>query len=136
MGFGGSPIPTRWPRSRQARHNAPGPEFLEWPTMAGIGRRKGDTGLLLGLAQSQTGPDAARAAGIGERTATRRLADPDYDRRILELRSQMLQGAMGKVADAMSAAADTLRQLLTAEADTVKLGAARSLLELGAKLQD
>jgi hypothetical protein len=39
------------------------------------GRRKGDDALLLALASGQTIHDAARAADISERTATRRIAD-------------------------------------------------------------
>jgi hypothetical protein len=40
------------------------------------------------------------------------------------------------MADGMAAAAKTLRKLLKADADTVKLGAARSILELGNKLRE
>jgi hypothetical protein len=36
----------------------------------------------------------------------------------------------------MTAAAATLRKLLKAEAETVRLGAARALLELGTKLRE
>ena len=43
--------------------------------MAENGRRKGDDALVLALAGGQTIRGAARAAGIGERTATRRVAD-------------------------------------------------------------
>ena len=73
--------------------------------MAENGRRKGDDALLLALASGQT----VRAAGIGERTATRRVADPDFRRRVGELRAEMVgwgqsvrdlepyQDAVGKV---------------------------------------
>jgi hypothetical protein len=104
--------------------------------MAENGRRKGDAALLLALASGQTVRDAARIAGIGERTATRRLAEPDFRRRIAELRGEMVGRALGKMADGMTAAADTLRQLLTASSDTVKLGASRALLELAVKLRE
>src|SRR5262249_42718410 len=53
------------------------------------GRRRGDNALLLALASGQTVRDAARLAGIGERTATRRLADPAYRRRVAELRAEI-----------------------------------------------
>ncbi len=46
----------------------------------------------------------------------------------------MVQRALGHTVDGMVEAADTLRKLLNAGADTVKLGAARSILELGSKL--
>jgi hypothetical protein len=104
--------------------------------MAETGRRKGDGTLLLALAAGQTVRDAARTAGIGERTATRRLADPEFRRRVAELRAEMVSRALGQMADGMADAAGTLRNLLKAKADTVKLGAARALLELGVKLRE
>jgi hypothetical protein len=104
--------------------------------MAENGRGKGDTALQLALAAGQTVRDAARAAGIGERTAGRRLADPAFRRRVCELRAEMVQRALGKMADGMAEAADTLRQLLRAEGESVRLGAARSILELGNKLRE
>ena len=48
----------------------------------------------------------------------------------------MAQRALGKMSDGMAEAADTLRQLLKAEAESVRLGAARSILELGSKLRE
>jgi hypothetical protein len=99
-------------------------------------RKKGDTALLLGLASGQTVRDAARAAGIGERTATRRVADPDFRRRIAEMRAEMIGRALGQLADGMTEAASTLRGLLAAEGESVRLGAARSILELGHKLRE
>jgi hypothetical protein len=104
--------------------------------MADIGRRKGDAALLLALASGRTVRAAARAAGIGERTATRRLADPAFRRRVSELRAEMVERALGRAAWGMRAAADTLRQLLRAEKESVRLGAARALLELTVKLRE
>jgi len=104
--------------------------------MAENGRRKGDAALLLALAAGQTVRDAAAAAGIGERTATRRLADTAFRRRVAELRGEMVGRALGRMADGMSEAADVLRQLLAAESESVRLGACRALLELGVKLRE
>jgi hypothetical protein len=104
--------------------------------MAEIGRRKGDDALLLALATGETVRDAARSAGIGERTATRRVADPDFRRRITEIRAAMIGRALGRLADGMVEAADMLRRLLDAQSENVRLGAARTLLELGVKLRE
>jgi hypothetical protein len=104
--------------------------------MAEIGRRKGDVALLVALAGGRTVREAARAAGIGERTATRRLADPAFRRRLAELRAEMVEQALGRAAKAMSAAADTLRKLLQAQRESVRLGAARALLELTPRLRE
>jgi hypothetical protein len=92
--------------------------------------------LALALAAGQTLRDAAAAAGIAERTATRRMADPAFRRRVNELRGEMVQRSLGRMADGMSEAADVLRELLTADRESVRLGAARSLLELGVRLRE
>jgi hypothetical protein len=104
--------------------------------MADIGRRKGDSALLVALAGGRTVRAAARAAGIGERTARRRLADPAFRARVAEMRADMVERALGRAARGMSAAADTLRRLLRADKESVRLGAARALLELTVKLRE
>jgi hypothetical protein len=48
----------------------------------------------------------------------------------------MAQQAVGRMVEGMADAADTLRRLLASAADAIKLGAARSILELGAKLRE
>ncbi len=104
--------------------------------MAHNGRRNADEALAMAVAAGQTLRDAAAAVGIGERTATRRWADPVFRRQVAELRAEMVSQALGKMADGMTAAADTLRGLLTADSEAVKLGAARTILELGNKLRE
>jgi hypothetical protein len=107
-----------------------------WRTVAGNGRQNADEALALALASGQTLRLAAEAAGIGERTAARRWADAEFRRRVSVLRGDLVGRALGRMADGMSAAADVLRQLLAAESESVRLGAARSLLELGVKLRE
>jgi hypothetical protein len=104
--------------------------------MAGSGRRNADEALALALATGQTLRAAAEATGIGERTATRRTAEPGFRRRVNELRAEMTSRALGRMADGMADAADVLRKLLNADSESVRLGAARSLLELGVKLRE
>jgi hypothetical protein len=65
--------------------------------MAGNGRRKGDDALVLALASGQTVRDAACAAGVGERTATRRWADPDFRRRVARRRAELAARAAGRL---------------------------------------
>jgi hypothetical protein len=100
------------------------------------GRRNADEALALALATGQTLRAAAEATGIGERTATRRAAEPAFRRRVAELRGEMVPRALGRMADGMSDAAGALCRLLDAESESVRLGAARSLLELGVKLRE
>jgi len=95
--------------------------------LAEIGRRKGDDALLLALASGKSVRDAARSAGIGERAATRRMADPAFRRLVNDLRAEIVGRALGNLVDATTEAVDTLRKLLKAKANTVKLGASRAI---------
>ncbi len=101
------------------------------------GDAKGDdTVLLLALAGGASVADAARTAGVSSPTAYRRLAAPGFARQLAEARSQMISQAVGRLARDCSTAADTLAVLLRADSETVRLGAARSLLELALKLHE
>lgn len=105
--------------------------------MAHRGRQNADDALALALASGRTLRDAAAAAGVAERTATRRWADPAFRRRVAGLRADMVGRALGHLADGMSEAADVLRQLLAAGTPpAVRLGACRALLELGVRLRE
>jgi hypothetical protein len=104
--------------------------------MAENGRRKGDAELVLALAGGQTVRAAARLAGVGEHTATRRVTDPAFRRRVAALRAEMVARAAGHLADGMAEAAATVRWLLAAESEAVRLAAARTILEVGPKLRE
>jgi len=104
--------------------------------MAENGRRKRDDAFAVALAAGQTLRAAAAAVGIGERTATRRWADPAFRRRVTELRTEMTSRALGIITDGMTDAAFTLRKLLKAKSESVRLSACRALLELGVKLRE
>jgi hypothetical protein len=91
---------------------------------------------VLPLAGGLTVAAAARRAGVGERTAYRRLADAGFRARVTEARAAMVERAVGRAADGMAADAATLRSLLRSDKPSVQLGAARALLELGLKLRD
>lgn len=109
----------------------------DWHTVAHQGRQNADEAFALAVATGQTIRDAAQAVGISERTAARRWADPNFRRRVAELRGDLVQRSLGRMADGMSEAADVLRQLLAeGTPPAVRLGAARSLLELGVKLRE
>src|SRR5262245_41601872 len=104
------------------------------PAESGRQNRGGsrDLGLLVALARGDTVRDAAREAGIGERTAYRRMRDPEFRQRLSAVRADVLERATGRLADAGADAAETLKALLKAESESVRLGAARAILELGA----
>ena len=94
--------------------------------MAAIQR---DDALLLALASGQSVRDAARTAGVSERTAFRRVAAPDFRQAVGRARGELLARAVGRLADAATTAADTLTALLAAEAESVRLAAARAILD-------
>ena len=104
--------------------------------MAENGRQKGDDALLLALAGGRTVRDAATVAGIGERTVYRRLEDIYFRRRLHATRSELVGRAVGLLADASSEAVSTLKGLLSAQSESVRLGAARSILEIGNRLRE
>jgi hypothetical protein len=100
------------------------------------GRRNADEALALAVASGQSLRDAAATAALSERTAARRWANLAFRQRVTELRADMVQRALGRTADSMTEAADTLRQLLNSPSHSARLGAARALLELGVKLRE
>jgi hypothetical protein len=62
---------------------------------------------------------------------------PAFRRRIQELRAEMTSQALGRLVEGMVSAADTLVFLCRkGKSETVRLGAARALLELGTTLRE
>ena len=104
--------------------------------MAGGDRKNADVALVTALAGGATVQEAARSAGVSESTVYRRLNDGVFRQRVAEARSEMLSRAVGTLARVSTAAAVTLAQLLKAEAESVRLGAARSVLEMAVKFHE
>src|SRR5437879_902831 len=99
--------------------------------------KPGADGLLVAaFAAGATADEAATAAGVSRRTAQRRMAEPTFRQEVQHARAEMVGRAVGKLTDASTAAVDTLRALLGAEGESARLGAARSILELGTKLRE
>ncbi|MCY2991310.1 MAG: IS630 transposase-related protein [Planctomycetota bacterium] len=103
--------------------------------MAGGSRKKAESAFVAAIVTGGTVADAAKTARIGERTAYAWLKRGDVRSEITEARGRMVSQACGRLSDACTAAADTLRALLLAESETVRLGAARSLLEMTVSLR-
>lgn len=99
-------------------------------------RRRGDDCLAVALAAGATIKDAAQQSRVSEPTARRRLADPTFRRRVSELRAELVERAVAKLTATMTDAADCLRRLLKARGESIRLGAARSILELACKLRE
>ncbi|MBI1900953.1 MAG: hypothetical protein HYS13_07565 [Planctomycetia bacterium] len=105
--------------------------------MAGKGRQNADEQLLLSLACGASAENAARKAGVCERTVYRRLDDPEFQRRLRKLKTEILQRGVAMITAAQLDAVRTLVELQGhAQAESVRLGAARAILEMGAKLRE
>ena len=105
--------------------------------MTGGDRRMADIALIAALAGGATVAEAAKTAGVSERTAFRRLQDPAFQERLREAREGTIRRAVAMLADMGTEAAATLRALLEPTVPpTVRLGAARAVLELGARLRE
>ncbi len=100
--------------------------------------RKADQTLLMALACGATVENAARKAAVGERTVYRRLADPEFCRRLNQLRFEMVQRTAGLLTGAGMGSVKTLVDLQNdvAVAATVRRRAARDVLELGLKFRE
>jgi hypothetical protein len=96
------------------------------------GRRPADDLLAAGVAAGLSVQAAARKAGVSERTARRRMAEDGFRERVAELRQEVVRQSLGLAAEGLVDGLVTLRQLCRqAEGDGVRLGAARSLVEIG-----
>lgn len=97
---------------------------------------RGDSLLIPALASGQSVKDAAESAGIGERTATRRLSDPAFRKEIQRVQTSILERAISSVSGVADEAVKTLRELLKAKGENVRLGAARALLDLTFRVRE
>jgi hypothetical protein len=103
---------------------------------SGNGRKGGGEALLQALAGGLSVPRAAEAAGLSRRTAYRRLKDPDFRRRVGELRTELFERAAGRLGGAGGRAAAVLAKLLGSADEKTRLAAARAILELGPRVRD
>jgi hypothetical protein len=101
-------------------------------------KKNKEEALLLALAFGATVEGAARKAGVGERTAYRRLAEPAFQARLEQARRDMVLRTMGLLTGAGIGSVKTLVDLQqdAAAPAGVKRGAARDILELGVRYRD
>jgi hypothetical protein len=101
------------------------------------GRKSADEVVLLALACGATLESAAAKAGVSARTVQRRLNDADFQRRLRDLRTDMVQRTAGMLTAAAGEAVKTLLSLQNNPTPpAVRLGAARAILELGVKIRE
>jgi hypothetical protein len=104
--------------------------------VAGGNRKNADATLLAALASGATVEAAAKQAGVSEGTVYRRLREPGFKAEIDQARADLIERAVSVLAGISSAAVVTLGQLLKSNRDSVRLGAARTVLEMTIKLRD
>ena len=97
---------------------------------------KGEPAVAAALAGGASYTAAAKAGGVNYSTVVRRMADPDYAARVLALRAELLQRAVGNLARASEAAALCLEQLLDEESPQARLGACRAIFEYAGRFHD
>jgi hypothetical protein len=97
--------------------------------VAGGDRKSADAVLIAALAGGKPVAEAAKLAGVSERTVYRRLGDALWRRRVAAARTEMLARAVGVLAEGTTAAAATLRLLLRSDSPSVQLAAARAILD-------
>jgi hypothetical protein len=92
----------------------------------------------LALARGGSVREAAEASGAGMRTVKTWTATlPGFARRVHELRAEMTGQALGQLVAAMAGAARTLHVLCrSGQSEMVRLGAARSIIEMGTRLRE
>lgn len=92
---------------------------------------------MLALACGATLENAARSAKVSLSTAKRRMRDPEFQRRLQEARADFVQRAAAMLT---AGSLESVKTLLSLQSDqcpaTVRLGAARAVVELGARLRE
>ena len=97
--------------------------------MAGRGRRSADALLITALLAGETLGDAAKRAGVGEQTVRRRLREPAFRNQLNTMTDELLSATIASLTSASVEAVQVLRTLFTEGPPTVRLGAARAVLE-------
>ncbi len=88
------------------------------------------------IARGATATQAAKLCGISRRTVCRRLKDAEFCAEVTQARQRLVDAALGKLSGTLRDAAATFRALLNSESDSVKLAAARSVLEFAQKMKE
>lgn len=105
--------------------------------MAGGNKQNADHALLMALACGSTVESAARKAGVSESTVYRRLRRPAFAAEVKRRRVEMLERTCAMLTAASLESVKTLVELQNAShSGSVRLGAARAVLEQGTKLRE
>lgn len=103
--------------------------------MAGGDRKNANSQVLAALATGCTLREVSELTGVSERTISRRLKDPKFKAALDRRKDQILTATVAKLSNASTMAVDTLRELMACDTNSVRLGAARSILELSVSMR-
>jgi hypothetical protein len=99
-------------------------------------KKKADTELILALACGATHESAAQKAGLSLRTIYRRLENPGFREQVQQVRADIVRRVAGLFTAAGMSSFKTFTYLQeSAGSESVRLGAARAVIELGCKLR-
>jgi hypothetical protein len=101
--------------------------------MAANGRREK---VALYLASGLTIRKAARKSGAGERSVYRWLTEDAFRHRVAELRTRLLERAVGRLAHGASKAGLILYRLRGSDEERTRLAAARAILDAAIKVRE
>ena len=105
--------------------------------MAGNGRANAKSTVIAALAAGLTIQETAKQTGVSERTIHRWLKQDDFKGEVGAARERLISDTVGQLADSATAAVRTLKELLSpVQPPSVRLGAARAILELAAKYRE
>jgi hypothetical protein len=105
--------------------------------MAGTGKHRADGALIAALVAGRPVAEAAAAAGMSERTAERRLADPAFRAELKAARDRTVEAATTALGQASTRAVRTLVALMSwRKPASIRLASARAVLDLGARFRE
>jgi hypothetical protein len=105
--------------------------------MANTAKEQRDERILMARACGSTIEQAAAKGEVTTKTVQRRMQEPDFRKRLHTLRSEMVSRAASMLTAAAMEAVKTLLSLQNENVQAaVRLGAAKAVLELGAKLRE
>ena len=110
---------------------------MAWDNTVVGRKKKADTGLILALACGASPENAALKAGVSLRTVYRRLAERAFRAQVNDVRADMVRRMAGMLTAAGVGSLKTLSTLQeSAASESVRLGAARAIIELGCKVRE
>lgn len=93
--------------------------------------------LAAALAAGHTQAEAGKLARLSERSVRRRLENEDFRRQVADMRRELVDGATGRLARAMSGAVTVLVELAeSAQSEAARVSAARAVVEFGMRLRE